>query len=81
MWAKWCEPGLVDCSCSRSQQKALWLTIMSSKELKRTDRSTRAKRYQAALNDELEKDDADQSFWAQDFFAGECNHGSSVAWI
>ena len=43
---------------------------MSRTELQRKDRSTRAKRYQAALNDELEKDDADQSFWGQDFFQG-----------
>jgi hypothetical protein len=43
---------------------------MSKTELQRKDRSTRAKRYQAALNDELGKDEADQSFWGQDFFQG-----------
>ena len=44
---------------------------MSKQELRRQDRSTRAKRYQAALNDELEKDENDQSFWNQEFFQGE----------
>ena len=44
--------------------------MSKAQELKRQDRSTRAKRYQAALNDELEKNDDDQSFWNLEFFQG-----------
>ncbi len=43
-------------------------------ELTRADRSTRGKRYKAALADEEEK--ADQEFWNQDFFQGE-----RAAWL
>ena len=52
-------------------------------ELKRQDRSTRAKRYLAALNDELEKDEADQSFWNQEFFQGKIHAvmEKEVVWI
>ncbi len=39
-----------------------------SRELTRQDRSTRGKRYKAALADEDGK--ADEEFWNQEFFAG-----------